>query len=271
MSEAAERQASPATNPIVELRDVSKAFGHVVAIDRVSLVAYPGEVLALVGDNGAGKSTVIKIIAGVHDMDSGELLVEGEPVELRGPGTARELGIATVFQDLSLVECLDIAANMYLGRPPRRLRFFADHHRMIEGAADTLHGLKIRLPSVRVPVGALSGGQRQAVAIARAALQKGRVMLMDEPTAALGVRETEQVLDLIDEVRDQGVAVVLVSHDLETVFRVADRIQVMRLGRVEGVRQTADTDRNEIVGMITGAFGAGPHGMARQTESGRSL
>jgi simple sugar transport system ATP-binding protein/D-xylose transport system ATP-binding protein len=150
------------------------------------------------------------------------------------------------------VECLDIAANMYLGRPPRRWGFFVDRRRMVDGAADLLHELKIRLASVQIPVGALSGGQRQAVAIARAILQQGRVMLMDEPTAALGVRETQQVLDLVSQLRARGAAIILVSHNLENVFQVADRIQVMRLGRVQGVRRIDQTDRNEIVGMITG-------------------
>lgn len=240
--------------PILELRGASKAFGHVIALDGASVEAFPGEVLALVGDNGAGKSTMIKILAGVHPMDSGELFFDGERVELPGPAHARHLGIATVFQDLALVECLDVAANMYLGRPPRRWRFFVDRPSMLEGSADILQDLKIRLPSVRVAVGSLSGGQRQAVAIARAILQQGRVMLMDEPTAALGVRETQQVLDLIAELRARGQGVILVSHDLETVFRIADRIEVLRLGRVQGVRRIGETDRREIVGMITGAI-----------------
>ena len=239
--------------PVLELRGVSKAFGHVVALDRATLVSNAGEVLALVGDNGAGKSTLVKILAGVHQMDSGELLIDGQPVQLGGPGHARQLGIATVFQDLALVECLDIAANMYLGRPPRRWGVFVDRPKMISGAADVLQQLKIRLTSVQVPVGALSGGQRQAVALARAVLQQGRVVLMDEPTAALGVRETQHVLELVLELRSQGAAIILVSHNLEAVFGVADRIQVMRLGRVQGVRRIEQTDRNEVVGLITGA------------------
>jgi ABC-type sugar transport system ATPase subunit len=250
------------------VRDVSKAFGHVVALDKAWLVSYPGEVLALVGDNGAGKTTMVKILAGVHRMDAGELLIDGIRVELTGPARARELGIATVFQDLSLVECLDIAANMYLGRPPRRWGFFVDRRRMVDGAADLLHELKIRLASVQIPVGALSGGQRQAVAIARAILQQGRVMLMDEPTAALGVRETQQVLDLVSQLRARGAAIILVSHNLENVFQIADRIQVMRLGRVQGVRRIDQTDRNEIVGMITGTVRSDDAAAANGTVGG---
>jgi ABC-type sugar transport system ATPase subunit len=242
--------------PILEVRNAWKAFGHVVALKEASLAAYPGEVLALVGDNGAGKSTMVKVIAGVHPMDSGELRIDGEPMSLSGPADSRARGISTVFQDLALVECLDIAANMYLGRLPRRAGIFVDRRKMIEGAADVLHDLKIRFPSVRVAVGTLSGGQRQGVAVARAVLQEGRVMLMDEPTAALGVRETQHVLEIIGELRSRGKAVILISHDLELVFDIADRIQVLRLGRVQGVRSIGATDRREIVGLITGAIRA---------------
>jgi ABC-type sugar transport system ATPase subunit len=242
--------------PILEARSVWKAYGHVVALKDASLTAHAGEVLALVGDNGAGKSTLVKVIAGVHPMDSGELLIDGEPVSLSGPADARGRGVSTVFQDLALVECLDIAANMYLGRLPRRAGIFVDRRKVIEGSADVLHDLKIRFPSVRVPVGTLSGGQRQGVAVARAVLQEGRVMLMDEPTAALGVRETQHVLEIIGELRSRGKAVILVSHDLEMVFDVADRIQVLRLGRVQGARSIRETDRREIVGLITGAIRA---------------
>lgn len=242
--------------PVVELRNITKAFGHVVALAGASLAAYSGEVLALVGDNGAGKSTLVKILAGVHQADSGEFRIDGAHVDLKGPSHARQLGIATVFQDLALVECLDIAANMYLGQPPTRLRYFVDRSRMLEGAADILHQLRIRIGSVQIPVGALSGGQRQAVALARAVLQSGRLLLMDEPTAALGVRETEQVIELVAELRKRGTAIIFVSHNLEAVFRVADRVQVMRLGRNQGIRRITDTDRDEVVGLITGTVKA---------------
>jgi ABC-type sugar transport system ATPase subunit len=243
------RQENVAT---LEMRDVSKAFGHVVALDGVSLACQRGEVLAIVGDNGAGKSTMVKVLAGVHQLDSGQLLIDGAPVKVSSPAHARTLGISTVFQDLALVECLDIAANMYLGSPLTKHRWFVDRAAMIEGAADMLRDLRVRISSVRVPVGVLSGGQRQGVALARAVHQRGDIILMDEPTAALGVRETAQVLDMIDELRARGKAVILVSHDLEFVFSVADRIQVMRLGRVQGVRDRTQTNRAEIVGLITG-------------------
>jgi ABC-type sugar transport system ATPase subunit len=243
------RQETVAT---LEMRDGSKAFGHVVALDRVSLACQRAEVLAIVGDNGAGKSTMVKVLAGVHQLDSGQLLIDGAPVKVSSPAQARALGISTVFQDLALVECLDIAANMYLGSPLTKHRWFVDRAAMIEGAADMLRDLRVRISSVRVPVGVLSGGQRQGVALARAVHQRGDIILMDEPTAALGVRETAQVLDMIDELRARGKAVILVSHDLEFVFSVADRIQVMRLGRVQGVRDRAQTNRAEIVGLITG-------------------
>ena len=238
------------------MSDASKSFGHVNALVGASLASYAGEVVALAGDNGAGKSTLIKVIAGVHPMDSGDLRINGRRVELGSPAHAQALGVSTVFQDLALVEVLDIAANMYLGRPPTRTYIFVDRRKMVERAADILQELGIRLPSVRVPVGILSGGQRQGVAVARAVLHERDVILMDEPTAAVGVRETEQVLGIIDQLRACGKAVVLISHDLEVVFRVADRIEVLRLGRVQGVRKIGQTDREEIVGLITGAIAA---------------
>jgi ABC-type sugar transport system ATPase subunit len=247
---------SVAATPALELRHASKAFGHVVALDDVSLRADPGSVTVIVGDNGAGKSTMMKVLSGVYPLDSGELLVDGRPTVLTSPAKARERGIAAVFQNLALVECLDVAANMYLGRQIRRWGFFADKKAMIEGAADTLTELKVRIPSVRVPVGVLSGGQRQGVAIARAVQQDTPIILLDEPTAALGYRETQQVITIIQRLRDAGKAVVLVSHDLSMVFDVADTIQVMRLGRVQGVRRREAADRSEIVGLITGAIDA---------------
>jgi ABC-type sugar transport system ATPase subunit len=242
--------------PALELRHVRKAFGHVVALDDVSLKVERGEVTVIVGDNGAGKSTMMKVLSGVYPVDSGELLIDGEPTVLTSPARARERGIAVVFQNLALVECLDVAANMYLGRQIRKWGVFADRRAMMEGAADTLTELKVRLPSVRVPVGVLSGGQRQGVAIARAVQQDTPIVLLDEPTAALGYRETQQVITIIRQLRDAGKAVVLVSHDLSMVFDVADAIQVMRLGRVQGVRRRENADRAEIVGLITGAIEA---------------
>jgi ABC-type sugar transport system ATPase subunit len=240
--------------PALELRQVSKAFGHVVALNKVSLRAERGEVTVVVGDNGAGKSTMVKVLSGVYPVDSGELLIDGRPTVLTSPARAREHGIAVVFQNLALVECLDVAENMYLGRQIKKWGIFADKNAMIDKAADTLTELKVRLPSVRVPVGVLSGGQRQGVAIARAVQQNAPVVLLDEPTAALGYRETQQVVTVIRQLRDAGKAIVLVSHDLSMVFDIADSIQVMRLGHVQGVRRRAEADRNEIVGLITGAI-----------------
>lgn len=242
---------STSNNPLLELRNASKAFGYVVALQNASLSSYAGSVVALVGDNGAGKSTLVKVLAGVHQMDSGELLIDGQAATINNPSDAQQHGISTVFQDLALVEALDIAANVYLGRPIMR-GLFVNRAAMLEGAADLLRDLRIRVPSVRVPVGSLSGGQRQGVAIARSVLQQGRVIVMDEPTAALGVRETRHVEEIISELRSRGRAVVLVSHDLELVFRMADRIEVLRLGAVQGVRETNATTREEIVGLITG-------------------
>jgi len=242
--------------PALELRHARKAFGHVVALDDISLSVMRGEVTVIVGDNGAGKSTMMKVLSGVYPLDSGELLIDGTATVLASPARARERGIAAVFQNLALVECLDVAENMYLGRQIRKFGVFANRKAMIEGAADTLTELKVRLPSVRVPVGVLSGGQRQGVAIARAVQQDTPIVLLDEPTAALGYRETQQVVTIIRQLRDAGKAVVLVSHDLPMVFEVADAIQVMRLGRVQGVRRRENADRNEIIGLITGAIGS---------------
>jgi ABC-type sugar transport system ATPase subunit len=243
-----------ALNPVLELRRAFKAFGHVIALSDVSLVAHAGEVVVVVGDNGAGKSTMIKVLGGVYPVDTGELLINGHLATLASPADARRHGIAIVFQNLALVECLDVAENMYLGRPLRRFGFFANRRAMIEGAADTLAALRVRVPSVRVPIGVLSGGQRQGVAIARAVQQDSNIVLLDEPTAALGYREKQQVVAIVKQLRDGGKAVVLVSHDLEMVFDVADRIQVMRLGRVQGVRYRKDVNRREIIGLITGAI-----------------
>jgi len=243
--------ASP--SPLLIASAISKSFGPLQALSDVSLVAYPGEILALVGDNGAGKSTLVKVLSGIHRPDKGTLVVAQREVTFRDPGAAREAGIATVFQDLALVECLDVAANVFLGREPRRGPF-VQRKRMVREAGERLASLKIRVPSVRTTVGLLSGGQRQGVAIARAVLQGGRIIIMDEPTAALGVRETRQVEGIIGELRDQGHAVIVVSHDLELVFRLADRIQVMRLGRRAGVLTTSRTDRHEVVSLITGSL-----------------
>lgn len=240
--------------PALEMRGISKRFGHVEALSDVALSANSGEILAVVGDNGAGKSTLIKIISGLYHPDEGEVLVRGEPADFHDPAQPRQAGIATVFQDLALVEVLDVATNMFIGQLPRKGRIFVDRKAIERESREFLDNLNATVASVRTPVGMLSGGQRQIVAIARAIRTGAGVVLLDEPTAALGVRETAQAGDMIRMLRDQGHAVVCVSHDLEFVFKLADRIHVQRLGRVAGVREVASTTRDEVVGLITGLF-----------------
>jgi simple sugar transport system ATP-binding protein/D-xylose transport system ATP-binding protein len=238
----------------LSLSGAFKTFGHVVALEDVDLVARSGEVLAVVGDNGAGKSTLLKVLAGVYRPDSGSIKVFGQPVHSGSPADARKHGVSTVFQDLALVETLDVAFNMFLGRQLSWLGIFANRRRMLAEAAETLRENQVTVPSVRVPIGELSGGQRQSVAIARAIRENNPIILLDEPTAALGVRETKNVGALIDSLKKSGKAVIIVSHDLEFVFKHCDRVQVMRLGRVHAVRDVVKTSREEIVGLITGAI-----------------
>jgi ABC-type sugar transport system ATPase subunit len=240
--------------PALELRGVTKAFGHVTALSDVDLVAQRGEVLGIVGDNGAGKSTLIKTISGVHRADAGEIRRSGRTVAFHSPTDARRAGIATVYQDLALVEVLDVATNMFLGQFPTRRRWFVDRKGIETQSRAVLDDLGVTVRSIRTQVGMLSGGQRQIVAIARAMRTRADVVLLDEPTAALGVRETAQAADLVRSLRSRGTAVMLISHDLNFVFDVADRVLVMRLGRVAGVRPTADTTKDELVGLITGTL-----------------
>jgi ABC-type sugar transport system ATPase subunit len=237
---------------LLELSDAWKSFGHVIALCGAHLRAYGGEILALVGDNGAGKSTLLKVFSGLYALDKGSVKVNGVAMDRADPRRALRLGVSTVFQDLALVETLDVATNMYLGQPIVRGGLFINHRAMVEGAALTLRDLKVRMPSVRIPVGELSGGQRQSVAIARAVLRDRPIVLLDEPTAALGVRERQQVGEILDELRLRGKGVILVSHDLEFVFEHSDWIQVMRLGAVRGVRRTEDTSHDEVIALITG-------------------
>ncbi|MDX6543333.1 MAG: D-xylose transport system ATP-binding protein [Gaiellaceae bacterium] len=241
--------------PTLELRGVSKSFGSVQALTEVDFEVRDGEVMALVGDNGAGKSTLIKCVAGIYPIDSGEVLFDGEPVTIHGPKDAAKLGIEVVYQDLALCDNLDVVQNMFLGR---EIRDFLNRLReapMEQRTADTLRSLSVTtISSVRHPVATLSGGQRQSIAVARAVLWNSRVVILDEPTAALGVAQTRQVLDLVKRLASQGLAVVLVSHNLHDVFEVASRISVLRLGRVVGVYERAETTQQEIVGAIT--FGA---------------
>lgn len=240
--------------PLIEVSSGSKRFGHVNALVDVDLQAFEGEILALLGDNGAGKSTLVKALCGVYVLDEGVLKIKGKAIKNPEPRLVRGLGVSTVFQDLAVVETLDVAANMFLGVPITRFGVFANRKKMIAESARALQELKIQLPSVRVPIGELSGGQRQSVVIARAVRQDNPVIIMDEPTAALGVRETSEVRNIILQLRDQGKAIILVSHNIDFVFSVADRVQVMRLGQVQGIRKISETTREEIVGLITGAI-----------------
>ena len=238
--------------PVLRLDDAWKAFGHVMALRQVSFSSWPGEIVAVVGDNGAGKSTLMKALSGVYRLDRGDLWVGGRELSRSGPRAFRRMGISTVFQDLALIETLDVATNMFLDAPLVRAGFITSRRAMYEKAAATLQDLKVRIPSVRIPVGELSGGQRQSVAIARAVLQDSPIIIMDEPTAALGVRETRQVGSILAELRARQKSVILVSHDLEFVFARADRIQVLRLGTTRGVLNVGQTNREEVIGLITG-------------------
>jgi ABC-type sugar transport system ATPase subunit len=237
--------------PALELRGLSKKFGRVTALEGVDLTARSGEILAIVGDNGAGKSTLIKAISGIYRPDEGVILVDGQSTTFTSPADARTAGIATVFQDLALVECLDVSTNMFIGQLPRK-GWFVDRKKMDRESRRFLDELKVTVADVHTQIGMLSGGQRQIIAIARAVRAGARTVLLDEPTAALGVRETKHAADIITALRTAGNAVIVVSHDIEFVFAFADRIQVMRLGRVAGVRNTAETTREEIISLITG-------------------
>jgi ABC-type sugar transport system ATPase subunit len=243
---------STAGGGLLEARGISKAFGHVEALCDVDFAVGKGEVVALVGDNGAGKSTLTKVLCGALRPDSGELTMDGRAVTFRGPADSAAAGIAVVYQDLALVDTRDVARNLFLGREPRR-GLVLDRARMLRESRATLDRLRIRIPSVRAPVSVLSGGQRQAVAIARAIHQGGRLVIMDEPTAALGVEQQRNVLALIEDLREHGTAVLMVSHNLAHVFEVCSRVVVMRAGRVAGVRATADATPEEIVQLIVGA------------------
>jgi ABC-type sugar transport system ATPase subunit len=245
--------------PLLEARALSKRFGGVQALQRVSFELRAGEVLALAGDNGAGKSTLIKCISGVHHPDEGEILYKGRPTVLANPREAREQGIETIYQDLALADNLDVGANVFLGREPptRRLGLLPaiDRRRMRDAAAEVLRTLEIEIPpsKLTLPVRTLSGGQRQAVAIGRAIYWEASVLIMDEPTAALGVPEQRKVRELIHRLKAQAVGVIFISHNLVDIFAVADRILVLRRGRAAGERRTAESDYDEIVRLMVGA------------------
>lgn len=239
--------------PAIELTGVKKSFGPVDVLKGVTFKAYPGKVTALVGDNGAGKSTLIKGLAGVQPYDEGGVKFFGEEVHLHSPREASRLGIEVVYQDLALCENLDIVQNMFLGREETDTGTL-DEGVMEREAAQTLQSLSVRtVKSVRQKVSSLSGGQRQTVAIARSVLKKARIVILDEPTAALGVAQTEQVLNLVRRLADQGVAVVIISHNLVDVFKVADFISVLYLGQMVASVRTDDTNNADVVGYITGS------------------
>jgi D-xylose transport system ATP-binding protein len=237
--------------PLLELRGVSKSFGSVQALTDVDLDVNRGEVVALVGDNGAGKSTLIKCIAGIHPMDDGELIFDGEPVTISGPRDAAKLGIEVVYQDLALCDNLDVVQNMYLGREASRWSVL--HEPPMEAKTrETLASLRVTtIRSIRQPVATLSGGQRQSVAVARAVMWNSRLVILDEPTAALGVAQTEQVLALVNRLAEQGLAVILISHNLHDIFETAHRINVLRHGRNAGLFERAKTTQEEVVHAIT--------------------
>jgi D-xylose transport system ATP-binding protein len=247
---------------LLTLQGVRKRFGAVQALDGVDFEIHPGEVVALVGDNGAGKSTLVKTIAGIYSPDEGSFRFDGRDVSISGPNDATALGIATVYQDLALADNLDVVANLFLGSEEvsggagavvRQLDETSMEHRSHE----LLEQLAVSIPSVRSEVGTLSGGQRQQVAVARSLLGEPKMVMLDEPTAALGVQQTAQVLELVKRLRERGLAVLVISHNLADVFEVADRIFVLRLGKPAGSYDVSSTNREEVVAAITGASGGG--------------
>ncbi|WP_020671855.1 ATP-binding cassette domain-containing protein [Amycolatopsis nigrescens] len=250
------------SEPILELRHLNKSFGPVHVLHDVDFAVRAGEVTALVGDNGAGKSTLVKCIAGIHTADDGEVAFAGKQVHIRGPRDAADLGIEVVYQDLALADNLDIVQNMFLGRE-RGSQWLLDEAGMEQAARETLASLSVRtVKSVRTPVSALSGGQRQTVAIAKSVLWDSKVVLLDEPTAALGVAQTRQVLDLVRRLAEQGLGVVLISHNMADVFEVADRIAVLYLGRLVAEVPTKQVTHGQVVELIT-AGRSGELGLAR--------
>ena len=238
--------------PLLELRGVTKSFGSVQALSDVDFEVRRGEVMALVGDNGAGKSTLIKCVAGIHPMDDGQVFFEGEPVSIHSPKDAAKLGIEVVYQDLALCDNLDVVQNMYLGREEHDWFQRLKEPPMEAKTSETLKSLAVTtIRSIRQPVATLSGGQRQSVAVARAVMWNSKLVILDEPTAALGVSQTEQVLALVKRLAEQGLGVILISHNLHDIFEAADRITVLRLGRDIGVYEREQTTQDEIVHAIT--------------------
>jgi ABC-type sugar transport system ATPase subunit len=246
--------------PVLEARRITRTFGAVIALADASLGLRPCEVLGLVGDNGAGKSTLLKILSGVLTADSGQIFLEGREIQIRRAHDAMEAGIETVYQDLALVDTMSAFQNVYLGREelakpwPMRVLNLVDDRAMRRRSREVLDALAVKIPSINVSVKGMSGGQRQCLAIARAILWGRRIVILDEPTAALGVREAAQVLDVIRDLRNHDVSVIVVSHNMQQLMEIADRITVMRLGRTIATREVKQTQVSEIVGLITGAI-----------------
>jgi ABC-type sugar transport system ATPase subunit len=265
----ADNASAQAQQPLLRLRGVSKAFGPVQALTGIDLDIPAGQVTALVGDNGAGKSTLIKTIAGIWEPDAGEVIWQGRPVHFRNPKDATAAGIATVYQDLALADNLDIVANMMLGHEPRRLGLL-DEITMEQTAKKTLADMRVTtVRNIRQPVGSLSGGQRQAIAVAKAVMLNARMVVMDEPTAALGVSQTALVLDNIASLASQGIAVLVISHNLTDVFRVADRLAVLYLGRLATSGPASDFDTASAVHWMTTGTAPGQNGAGQQPAPGR--
>jgi D-xylose transport system ATP-binding protein len=239
-----------AQTPLVEMRDISIAFGGIRAVDHVSVDLYPGEVVGLLGHNGAGKSTLIKILSGAYKADSGEILIEGKPVTINNPRDARTLNIETIYQTLALADNLDAASNLFLGRELTTALGFVDEDRMEAETRKILGRLNPNFQKFSAPVRALSGGQRQSVAIARAVYFNARILIMDEPTAALGPQETQMVAELIAELKKQGLGIFLISHDIHDVMDLCDRVSVMKNGQLVGTERVEDVTDDDILGMI---------------------
>jgi ABC-type sugar transport system ATPase subunit len=254
--------AATENTPYLRGVGLSKSFGHVRALQDVDVDIYEGQVLAIVGDNGAGKSTLTNILSGVFQPDRGEISVNCAPAQIGNPQIARNFGIATVFQNLALVDTRDVACNLFLGREPTRWRYFVDRGKMRKDAKRVIADLRVNVPSISAEAGQLSGGQRQSLAIGRATSQQGRVIIMDEPTAALGVRESRKVLDLILRLRERGNGVVIISHNMRHVFSIFDRIMVLRHGRIAGVRRKGETTPDEIVKLIVGVDTVSTNGIS---------
>ncbi len=253
VGETATPAQEPQGEPLLRLRGINKSFGAVRALSGVDFEVYAREVVGLVGDNGAGKSTLIKVISGVEPADDGEIFVEEQPVKIATPQAATRLGIQTVYQDLALCDNLDVVSNLFLGREEHSPVSILNENDMERQGVQVLRTLDVKLPSVRAIVKSLSGGQRQSIAVAKSILRNAKIVLLDEPTAALGVAQTRQVLQLIHRMREQGLAVVVISHNLADVFEVVDRVIVLRLGKRVGTFDVKNTTPEQVVSAITGA------------------